>query len=125
MIRAGHFGLVVGSKAATNTWPTVADWVLWVAGREPRPANIALMKEMAPDDAESGGVPLNTRLMLGVADAAELALGLDALLADRAEAARAGARARLRVAERHGARRLTDRLESLYATAVEEGACAS
>jgi putative long chain acyl-CoA synthase len=38
MIRAGHFGLVVGSKAAGNTWPTVADWVLWVAGREPRPA---------------------------------------------------------------------------------------
>ena len=27
MIRAGHFGLVVGSKAATITWPTVAAWV--------------------------------------------------------------------------------------------------
>ena len=24
LIRAGHFGLVVGSKAATQTWPTVA-----------------------------------------------------------------------------------------------------
>ena len=27
LIRAGHFGLVVGSKAATQTWPTVAAWV--------------------------------------------------------------------------------------------------
>ena len=27
LIRAGHFGLVVGSKAATQTWPTVAEWV--------------------------------------------------------------------------------------------------
>ena len=33
MLRAGHFGLVVGSKASTVTWPTVADWVLWVSGR--------------------------------------------------------------------------------------------
>ncbi len=31
MIRAGHFGLVVGSKAATSTWPTVADWVRWLS----------------------------------------------------------------------------------------------
>ncbi|NBQ42923.1 MAG: hypothetical protein EBU23_10575 [Mycobacteriaceae bacterium] len=30
MIRAGHFGLVVGSKASNITWPTVADWALWV-----------------------------------------------------------------------------------------------
>ncbi|MGI9126233.1 MAG: acyl-CoA synthetase [Mycobacterium sp.] len=76
MIRAGHFGLVVGSKAANNTWPTVADWVLWVAGREPRPANISLMKDLAPNEAKSGGVPLNSRLMLGVAEAAELAASL-------------------------------------------------
>src|SRR5207342_1557889 len=36
-IRAGHFGLVVGSKAAGVTWPTVADWVLWLAGEHPKP----------------------------------------------------------------------------------------
>ena len=32
MIRTGHFGLVVGSKAAQVTWPTVAEWVQWVSG---------------------------------------------------------------------------------------------
>ena len=32
LIRAGHFGLVVGSKAATQTWPTVAQWVKWIDG---------------------------------------------------------------------------------------------
>ena len=32
LIRAGHFGLVVGSKAANQTWPTVAAWVKWIAG---------------------------------------------------------------------------------------------
>src|SRR6478736_3873284 len=31
-LRTGHFGLVVGSKAAHETWPTVADWVLWISG---------------------------------------------------------------------------------------------
>jgi putative long chain acyl-CoA synthase len=29
-LRAGHFGLVVGSKANTITWPTVAAWMQWV-----------------------------------------------------------------------------------------------
>ena len=34
MIRAGHFGLVVGSKARDVTWPTVADWVRWLSGQD-------------------------------------------------------------------------------------------
>ena len=76
MIRAGHFGLVVGSKAATNTWPTVADWVLWVSGREPRPANIELMKDSPFEPPDSTGVPLTSRLMLGMAEASELALSV-------------------------------------------------
>ncbi len=32
-LRAGHFGLVVGSHAMTQTWPIVADWNLWRDGR--------------------------------------------------------------------------------------------
>lgn len=28
-MRAGHFGLVVGSKASTITWPSVIEWVRW------------------------------------------------------------------------------------------------
>jgi len=86
MIRAGHFGLVVGSKAALNTWPTVADWVLWVSGREPRPANISLMTEEA-QPTESSGVPLTSRLMLGMAEASELALTVAKGAADAVVAA--------------------------------------
>src|SRR6201997_5639487 len=36
-LRTGHFGLVVGSTAATHTWPTVGNWVLWHDGRGPKP----------------------------------------------------------------------------------------
>ena len=41
LLRAGHFGLVVGSTAATHTWPTVGNWVLWRDGRGPMPAGRA------------------------------------------------------------------------------------
>ena len=87
MIRAGHFGLVVGSKAATNTWPTVADWVLWLSGREPRPANIELMKDVPVEAPDSSGVPLTSRLMLGMAEASELALSVAKGAADAVVAA--------------------------------------
>ncbi len=87
MIRAGHFGLVVGSKAALNTWPTVADWVLWVSGREPRPGNISLMKDVEPQSVDSSGVPLTSRLMLGMAEASELAVTIAKGAADAVVAA--------------------------------------
>jgi poly(3-hydroxyalkanoate) synthetase len=31
-VRAGHFGLVVGSRAVARTWPTVIDFVKWKGG---------------------------------------------------------------------------------------------
>ncbi len=31
-LRAGHFGLVVGSTATQTTWPTIAAWARWRAG---------------------------------------------------------------------------------------------
>ena len=31
-MRAGHFGLVVGSGAMTQSWPLVTSWVKWVMG---------------------------------------------------------------------------------------------
>ncbi|MFO0659934.1 MAG: alpha/beta fold hydrolase [Polyangiaceae bacterium] len=37
-IRAGHFGLVVGSKALSLSWPTVVDWIRWKEGVGERPA---------------------------------------------------------------------------------------
>jgi len=50
----------------------------------------------------------------------ELAFHLDALLADRAAAAGMGRRARLRVADRHSAAALADRLETLYTAVIDE-----
>ncbi len=50
----------------------------------------------------------------------ELAYGLDQLLESPAACADMGRRARLRVAERHGARALADRLEAIYAAALAE-----
>ncbi len=75
MIRAGQFGLVVGSKAATHTWPTVADWVLWLSGEQPRPANISPMQDSTAEPDESG-VALSSRIMHGVAEASGLAASL-------------------------------------------------
>ncbi len=43
LIRAGHFGLVVGSKAATQTWPTVAQWVKSIDGDADLPEGVAPM----------------------------------------------------------------------------------
>lgn len=47
-VRAGHFGLVVGSTAASLTWPTVAEWVGWREGVGDRPDGIV---DVAPDAA--------------------------------------------------------------------------
>ena len=66
---------MVGSKAATITWPTVADWVLWISGKDAKPANIELMPEStgALDDS---GVALSSRVMHSVTEASELAISL-------------------------------------------------
>src|SRR6185437_1476028 len=37
---AGHFGLVVGSKANAVTWPAVAAWTRWLAGEGELPAPV-------------------------------------------------------------------------------------
>ncbi|WP_167101490.1 acyl-CoA synthetase [Mycobacterium sp. DL592] len=81
MIRAGHFGLVVGSKAATATWPTVADWVLWLSGRDGRPAAISPMPDSTAEPEDSG-VALSSRIMHGVAEASGLAASVVRGVAD-------------------------------------------
>jgi glycosyltransferase involved in cell wall biosynthesis len=55
----------------------------------------------------------------------ELAYGLDQLLAHPERGPAMGRRARVRVAVRHGADALADRLETLYRTVCEERRCAS
>jgi putative long chain acyl-CoA synthase len=46
-LRAGHFGLVVGSTSTRTTWPTVAAWAHWREGRGELPAEA----EAINDDA--------------------------------------------------------------------------
>ena len=86
MIRTGHFGLVVGSKASEITWPTVADWVLWLAGQGPRPTSIEPMQDQPEEPGESG-VPLASRVVHGVGGASEVALTLARGAADAVGAA--------------------------------------
>ncbi len=57
-VRAGHFGLVVGSRAMAHTWPTVADWILWRDNRGPRPEALD-----APEDEQ----PVETALLTDAA----------------------------------------------------------
>ncbi|MTD44401.1 AMP-binding protein [Conexibacter sp. W3-3-2] len=44
-LRAGHFGLVVGSTAGRESWPAVAEWLQWCDGGKqgPPPTGIAPM----------------------------------------------------------------------------------
>ncbi len=54
-IEAGHFGLVVGSRAMTVSWPTVAEWVAHREGVGPTPRAVAAKTEPAAEggmDAE-------------------------------------------------------------------------
>lgn len=59
-VRAGHFGIVVGSKALAETWPTVAEWIAWRAGAGERPAKLAepraRRRKPKPADSDASGL---------------------------------------------------------------------
>jgi putative long chain acyl-CoA synthase len=74
-IRTGHFGLVVGSKAAQQSWPTVAKWVKWLSIGGDKPDSIDLMADQ-PEEHTDSGVALSSRLAHGVGEVSEAALGL-------------------------------------------------
>ena len=75
LIRAGHFGLVVGSKAASRTWPTVAAWVRWLDGGGDMPEGVSPMPLQPAENTESG-VTVASRLAHGTAAATEMAFSL-------------------------------------------------
>jgi putative long chain acyl-CoA synthase len=52
-LHAGHFGLVVGSKSNTITWPAVAAWAGWCAGEGELPPEI----KQIPDEVGLDTVP--------------------------------------------------------------------
>lgn len=74
-IRTGHFGLVVGSKAARESWPTVAEWVQWLSTGGDKPAGIDLMADQ-PTESTDSGVAFSSRLAHGIGEVSEAALGL-------------------------------------------------
>jgi putative long chain acyl-CoA synthase len=92
LIRTGHFGLVVGSKAATQTWPTVAAWVKWIAGDGERPADVVPMA-LQPEESRETGVPLASRIAHGAGAAAEMTFGVARSAAGAFVAANKSARA--------------------------------
>ena len=53
-LRAGHFGLVVGSKASEITWPAVASWTRWREGRGALPESIVPAGTAEPSAVRHG-----------------------------------------------------------------------
>lgn len=90
LIRAGHFGLVVGSKASTQTWPTVAQWVKWLGG-EQMPEGVVPMGSQ-PADHPEGGVSFSTRVTHSATAATEMAFGVARSAAEALVAANKNAR---------------------------------
>lgn len=74
-IRTGHFGLVVGSKAAEQGWPTVAAWIEWLSSGGDKPSSIDLMADQ-PEEHTDSGVALSSRITHGLGEASEAALEL-------------------------------------------------
>lgn len=85
-LRAGHFGLVVGSAAAQHTWPTTGRWVLWNEGLGPRPSEVELMRYDEHYGSETG-VSISDRIIHTVASVAEVGVGISKGLSDFASGA--------------------------------------
>ncbi|ORV53729.1 acyl-CoA synthetase [Mycobacterium europaeum] len=83
LLRTGHFGLVVGSTAATQTWPTVGQWMLWRDGRGPRPDGVHAMEAVRGVGID-GGVGLSSRIGHSAGALAELGIGVSLGLTDAA-----------------------------------------
>jgi putative long chain acyl-CoA synthase len=91
LIRAGHFGLVVGSKAATQTWPAVADWVRWLDSGGSMPEGVSPMP-LQPAEPSESGVSLTSRLAHSATAATEMAFTFARSAADAVVTANKSAR---------------------------------
>ncbi|HTJ83113.1 MAG TPA: AMP-binding protein, partial [Polyangiaceae bacterium] len=68
-IQAGHFGIVVGTRASELTWPTVAEWIHFREGTGPEPAAIRARPpkpRVADDEPEGAGFDVDVDLDLFV-----------------------------------------------------------
>ncbi|MDX8151289.1 AMP-binding protein [Patulibacter brassicae] len=87
-LTAGHFGLVVGGQASTVTWPTVAAWMSWRAGRGERPDVTPLTADGPPPSTEPAGPGIGTSIEL----AGSVGLGLARTVRHRLRRAARGVR---------------------------------
>lgn len=51
LLKAGHFGLIVGSTALAVTWPSVVTWMKFIAGQGPAPEAAIDVRAMQRDSA--------------------------------------------------------------------------
>ncbi len=65
-LRAGHFGLVVGSTSNERTWPTVAGWTRWIDEQADLPEDVK-RAEVAAEEAQSAGARARAGYGLGLA----------------------------------------------------------
>src|SRR4029079_15949220 len=74
-LKAGHFGLVVGSTALGVTWPSVVEWLRWREGRGAPPVHALDVRAAHPHDACARDAASTHRAATGDGAAAR---GLDA-----------------------------------------------
>ncbi len=55
-VRAGHFGIVVGSKANATTWPNVIGWVKWKDGVGDKPVILEKAENVAHEDTDDSDI---------------------------------------------------------------------
>jgi len=80
-LRAGHFGLVVGSTANRVTWPAVVDWVRWQEGTAPKPEGV---QPLADAERQPKSSDVTSRLTYGLSALADVGLATGRSLATRA-----------------------------------------
>ncbi|MBL9023921.1 MAG: AMP-binding protein [Myxococcales bacterium] len=78
-VKAGHFGIVVGTQARTTTWPTVAGWVHHLEDGSPLPSLLVrpAPRRVVDDEPEGAGFDVDVDVDLfvdAVADTARAAL---------------------------------------------------
>ncbi|MBO2450212.1 alpha/beta fold hydrolase [Actinomadura barringtoniae] len=85
-LRAGHFGMVVGSMAISQTWPAVASWAKWRAGEDDLPELITPVEgdeETSAPSPPGGSLAYGLQLASGIGTSAVRSAALTATRAFR------------------------------------------
>ncbi|WP_433327344.1 AMP-binding protein [Spirillospora sp. CA-294931] len=70
LLRAGHFGLVVGSQAVSRTWPAVAAWTQWREGAGDLPEVVKPATDESPAAPPALPAGYGLQLAMGVGGSA-------------------------------------------------------